>query len=60
MFVCFNDRTKMHPQVSNQASLDRTAGAFRGEFSYKNRCSSLCNLNFDRIVKQLSDFEGKS
>ena len=29
-------------------------------FSYKNRCSSLCILTFDRFVKQLTEFEGRS
>ena len=44
----------------NRPSSYRTAGAFRGEFSHKKCCSSLCNLTFDRIVKKLSGFEGRS
>ena len=38
--------------ASQQPSSDRMAGAFRGEFPFKNRCSSLPFLTFDRFVKK--------
>ena len=46
-------------RLSNRPSLDRTAGTFRREFPFKNWCSSLLFLTFDRFVKQLSKFEGR-
>ena len=35
---------------------ERTADIFRAKYPYKNRCSSLCNLTCELVVKQLSDF----
>ena len=36
--------------------IESNSARFLLTFSFKYRCSSLCTLTFDRIVKQLSDF----
>ena len=44
----------------NRPSPNQTTMIFRRNFFFKYRCYSLWTLTFDRFLKQLSEFKGKS